>query len=136
MEYGGKFQEATRLLGIYDQLAKEMEGAFDKMVHTTVTEDQVEKLIKRLFPSVKEKDGVEASKKAQNVRDSVKAYLYGEAGGQQTHPGTAYQAYNGITGYFQNVKNYRSTQGKLVNSLLGEDAKVMQGAFTSLLKLA
>lgn len=131
----GKFQEAARLMGVYDKLQKELEEAFDKMVHTTVKEEQVEALIKRLFPSVKEVGGAEASKKAQGIREQVKAYMFGETGGQQSHPGTAYQVYNGITGYFQNVKNYRSTQGKLVNSLLGEDAKVMQGAFTSLLKL-
>lgn len=132
----GKFAQAAQLMGVYDKLARELETAFDQMVHTRVSEDQVEALIKRLFPSSKETKDTPASKRAENIREQVKSYMFGETGGQQTHPGTAYQAYNGITGYFQNVKNYRSTQGKLVNSLLGEDSKTMMSAFKHSLALS
>lgn len=131
-----KVREAGKLLGVYDKLRVELESAFDRMVNTRVSEEQVEKLIKQLFPSTKEVGDQEASKRAENIRSQVKAYMMGETGGQQTHPGTAYQFYNGITGYFQNVKNYRSTQGKLVSSLLGEDAKVMSQAFKLSLQLS
>lgn len=131
-----RIKQAGQLMGLYDMFKEEMSAALTFMSSTRVTETQVDSYIKSLFSSESEGKGKETSTRATNIRNDVKAYLYGETGGQQMFPGTAYQAYQGITGYLQNVKEYRNEEGSMGQILLGDDARLMERAFTSALAFA
>lgn len=124
-----RLREAGRVMGIYDQFAQEMSGALTHLTYKRVTEKQVDAYIARLFHSDSEAAGRATSARSANIRETVKGYLYGTAGGQQLYPGTAYQAYQGITGFFQNVKEYRTDDGVMAQQLLGDDGRTMLRAF-------
>lgn len=123
-----RLREAGKLMGLYDQFKVQMGEALTYMSKTKVQEAQVDAYIKTLFSSATAKDQ-ESSTRADNIRNQVKEYLYGTSGGQQMFAGTAYQAYQGITGFFQNVKEYRNPEGPISQQLLGDDGRIMQAAF-------
>jgi phage/plasmid-like protein (TIGR03299 family) len=130
-----RLKQAGQLMGLYDMFKEEMGAALTQMAHTRVSETQVDAYIKALFSSESEEKGKDTSTRATNIRNEVKNYLYGESGGQQMFPGTAYQAYQGITGFFQNVKEYRSTEGTMSQLLLGDDARLMEKSFNMALAM-
>ncbi len=131
-----RLKEAGRLMGIYDMFQKEMSEALTHMTKSKVTEVQVDNYIKTLFASESEEKGKETSTRATNIRNEVKEYLYGNTGGQQMFPGTVYQAYQGITGFFQNVKNFRTEESRIIQGVLGDDARTAERAFQLGLVLA
>lgn len=48
---------------------------------------------------------------------------------EATTKGTLYGAYNAVTGYFQNVRNYKNDEGKLKSILYGAGLQRSQTAF-------
>jgi phage/plasmid-like protein (TIGR03299 family) len=124
-----RLREAGRVMGLYHQFVQEMSGALTHLTYKRVSEKQVDAYIARLFPSDSEAEGRPTSMRSANIRETVKGYLYGSAGGQQLFPGTAYQAYQGVTGFFQNVKEYRTSDGVMAQQLLGDDGRTMHRAF-------
>lgn len=131
-----RLKEAGRLMGIYDMFKKDMSEALTHMTKAKLSEAQVDNYIKALFSSESEEKGKETSTRATNIRNEVKEYLYGTSGGQQMFPGTVYQAYQGITGYFQNVKSFRTEESRIVQGILGDDARTMEAAFRMALDFA
>ncbi len=132
----GKLAAALGVMGIYDQYGREMSQLFTRMTDTRLSEGQLELYVSKLFPG-NEQPGQPVHPRTQNLRQLVLDYTLSNVGGQQAHPGTVYQAYNGITGYYQNVKNYgigknketQQAEGRLVQGLLGDDGRHMQLAF-------
>lgn len=126
---GQQTLEAGRVMALYNEFCEEMSNAMTYMSKVRVSEKQVEAYIRTLFTSLTEQQGKDTSVRSANIRQTVKVYLYGNDGGQQMFPGTAYQAYQGITGFFQNVRFYRTEDGIVSQQLFGDDAKSMVQAF-------
>lgn len=122
-----RLSQAHKLMGISDHLATEMENIFNHWTKIRITDREVRKLIEAaLIPNKETLDRMQAGKLDevstyyQNMCDSAFEYAMSNPTQQQeTTAGTLYGAYNGVTGYFQNVRKYKDDTAKLKSLLYG-----------------
>jgi phage/plasmid-like protein (TIGR03299 family) len=120
-----RLENAHRVLGISNRLADQLEMVFNDWSRIRIRDAEVLRLIelamtppRETLSSINEKTSDEFSAYHRRVCDTVFEYAMTAPSQQMdTVRGTLFGAYNGITGYFQNVRNYRSAEDKL-NSLL------------------
>lgn len=97
------------------------------MVNRSYTDKEVKKLIQlAMVPSKEVLDNINAGKDDQlskvfkNICDNAYQYAMVNPSQQQdTTKGTLFGAYNAITGYFQNVKEYKSDDVKMKSLFYG-----------------
>lgn len=67
------------------------------------------------------------STRKRNMLEEVEKYTL-EGCGQQTETteGTLYGLYNGITGYFQNVKSFNNAEDKFASNIMGANSIIME----------
>jgi len=112
-------EKITQLMGVINSYTEQAQEVFTAMARTPYTDDQVKLLVKNLFVGDLKADNPEEwSTRLINLTELVMNYA-GSAKSQQlsTVRGTMFGAYNAITGYFQNAKNYASDEQKL-NSIM------------------
>lgn len=122
-----RLAQAHRLMGISDSLATEMESIFNHWTKIRITDMQVRKLIETALVPNKEVlhkmhtgDYEEVSTYYQNMCDNAYAYAMSNPTQlQETTAGTLFGAYNGVTGYFQNIRKYKDDTAKLKSQLYG-----------------
>ncbi len=122
-----RLEQAHKLMGISNQLSQEMENIFNHWTKVPVTDNQVKQLIQRVLVPNKEalhalQQGKqdECSTYYQNMCDT--AFNYAMTNDTQqlaTTRGTLFGTYNGITGYFQNVRQYKDDTAKMKSLLYG-----------------
>ncbi len=131
-----RLKEAHKVMGISNQLANEMEAIFNEWTKVRITDKEVMQLIKQAMAPSSEvlksiKNGEELSTAFTNICDN--AFLYAMSSPTQqteTTKGTLFGAYNAITGYFQNVKEYKDDDAKVKSILLGGTGQLRtQAAF-------
>lgn len=85
---------------------------------------------KETLQSLKNGGQDEYSSVFTNVVDNVLEYA-GTSPSQQeaTTKGTLFGAYNAVTGYFQNVRNYKDEEAKFKNIMYGTGLQRSQTAF-------
>ncbi len=120
-----RLEHAHQLMGISNQLSDQMESIFNQWSKVRITDTHVKKLIRMALVQNKEA----LSKLEQGQEDEISTYYRNmcetayryttENPSQQlaTTEGTLFGAYNGITGYFQNVRKYKDDTAK-VKSIL------------------
>jgi phage/plasmid-like protein (TIGR03299 family) len=117
--------QAHKLMGISDNLATEMETIFNHWTKVKITDKQVRKLIESaLIPNKEVLNRLQSGKLDevstyyQNMCNSAFEYAMSNPTQlQETTEGTLYGAYNGVTGYFQNVRKYKDETAKLKSQL-------------------
>lgn len=120
-----RLEDAHKLMGISNNLSNELEFIFNHWSKISITDRQVKKLIQMSLVQNKEalsklQNGIddEASAYYKNMCTAAFEYTIGNETQQMaTTRGTLYGAYNGITGYFQNVRKYKDDTAK-VKSIL------------------
>ncbi|MES2328569.1 MAG: DUF932 domain-containing protein [Bacteroidota bacterium] len=122
-----RLEQAHKLMGISNQLSQEMENIFNHWTKVPVTDNQVKQLIQRVLVPNKEalhalQQGKqdECSTYYQNMCDT--AFNYAMTNDTQqlaTTRGTLFGTYNGITGYFQNVRKFKDDTAKMKSLLFG-----------------
>lgn len=122
-----RLEQAHKLMGISNQLSAEMESIFNHWTKVPVTDKQVKQLIQQVLVPNKEalhalQQGKqdECSTYYQNMCDT--AFNYAMSNDTQqlaTTRGTLFGTYNGITGYFQNVRKYKDDTAKMKSLLYG-----------------
>ncbi len=122
-----RLEQAHKLMGISNQLSLQMEEIFNGWAKVPVTDTHVKKLIQHVLVPNKEalhalQQGKtdECSTYYQNMCDT--AFNYSMSNDTQqlaTTRGTLFGAYNGITGYFQNVRKYKDDTAKMKSLLYG-----------------
>ena len=133
-----RLKQAHRLMGISNNLSNEMEEVFNQWSKSRISDAGVKKLIQlALAPSKEVLANVKADRMDtltstfNNMVDA--AYEYGMSNHTQlmeTTEGTVFGAYNAVTGYFQNVRKYKTTEDKVKSILLGGNAQIKtQNAF-------
>ncbi len=133
-----RLEEAHKVMGISNNLSFQMEEIFNSWSKVRITDREVKKLIqlamvpnKEVLKNLQNGEQDELSTVFKNMVDSV--YEYGMSSPTQlveTTNGTVFGAYNAITGYFQNVRNYRNNEAKLKSILYGGTAQLRsQAAF-------
>ncbi len=127
--------EAHKLLGITNLLSLELEQIFTNMFKVKIDDKMLKSYIEQVFlPSDKlleiRAGKLELTKNQSKIIESVTDYYF-TGPGQDTEmtKGNMWGAYNAVTGYFSNVKEYKSEEKKMKNSILGHDYTIMQSAF-------
>ncbi len=133
--------EAARLMGLHSKYLNALQESFDFLASKTINTQGVEQMIKDVYLNEKQKkvivsdEDVEISTRKKNTIMAVLNYYHSDPTLEKIR-GTRYGAYNAITGYYQNVKEYSSDDLKMKNIVLqGTAWNYSQKAFDSLLKM-
>ena len=140
-----RLEQAHKVMGISDMLSAQMETIFNHWIKVAITDSEAKKLIqsalvpnKEVLKSIQEGREEELSTCFTNMVDS--AYEYAMSDPTQlmdTTKGTVFGAYNSVTGYFQNVRNYKDDEAKLTSLLMGGTGQIRtQSAFNLCLEFA
>jgi phage/plasmid-like protein (TIGR03299 family) len=130
-----RLKEAYKVMGISNKMADELDGIFNQWTKVRITDKEVMKLIQQAMAPSKEvlkslKTGEELSTVFKNICDN--AFMYAMASPTQqteTTKGTLFGAFNAITGYFQNVKEYKDDEAKVKSIIGGTGQLRTQAAF-------
>lgn len=132
-----RLKEAHKLLGITNLLAKEMEGVFNQWARVKITDRQVKKLVQiAMAPNKETLRNLQIGKHDEfssvftNMVDNVLEYTATSPTQQlDTTKGTLFGTYNGVTGYFQNMKSYKDTETKFKSIMTGNALGKAQATF-------
>lgn len=132
-----RLKEAYKLLGITNLLAKEMEGVFNQWSKVKITDKQVKKLVQiAMAPNKETLHNLQIGKQDEfssmfiNLVENVMEYTATSPTQQmETTKGTLFGVYNGVTGYFQNVKSYKDTETKFKSIMTGNALSKAQATF-------
>jgi phage/plasmid-like protein (TIGR03299 family) len=132
-----RLKQAHTLMGISSNLGAELEGLFNNWSQIRITDNEVKKLIQVAMAPNKEvlknlemgKDD-DLSTTYTNMVDKVYEYAFTSPSQQmETTAGTLFGAYNAVTGYFQNVRNYKDEEAKFKSIIEGTAKQRAQVAF-------
>ncbi len=132
-----KLKGAQQILGRSMQLSVELEAVFNHWARVKITDREVKRLIELAMAPGKEVPQKPKSEKQEeyssifnNTVSSVMEYALTSPTQQEvTTKGTLFGAYNAVTGYFQNVKNYKDGEAKFKSIMYGAGMQKSQTAF-------
>ena len=132
-----RLKQAHQLLGITNQLADELEEVFNHWSKIRITDNAVKHLIqiamapnKEVLQSLQNGKQDELSTTYNNMVSSVMEYALTSPTQQEaTTKGTLFGAYNAVTGYFQNVRNFKDDESKFKSIMYGTGLQRSQTAF-------
>jgi phage/plasmid-like protein (TIGR03299 family) len=132
-----RLKQAHQLMGITNQLAREMEKIFNHWSRVRISDSSVKRLIqlamapnKEVLQNLHEGKQDELSTTYNNIVSSVMEFaLSSPTQQEETTKGTVFGAYNAITGYFQNVRNYKDDEAKFKSIMYGTGLQRSQKAF-------
>ena len=133
-----RLEQAHKVMGITNTLSLQLETIFNTWSKVRITDKEVKKLIqaalvpnKEVLKNLQSGNGEDLSTCFVNMCDN--AYEYAMNNPTQlmdTTQGTVFGAYNAITGYFQNVRNYKDDEAKVKSLLMGGTGQLRtQAAF-------
>jgi phage/plasmid-like protein (TIGR03299 family) len=122
-----RLEEAHKVMGISNELSVQLESVFNRWAKIRITDQNIKQLIQLAMVPNKEAlhklsggNADEISTILKNMCDHVFEYAMTSPTQQtETTKGTIFGAYNAITGYFQNVRNYKNDEAKLKSLLFG-----------------
>lgn len=133
-----QLEQAHKIMGITYQLSEQLETTFKRWSRTPVTDAEVKRLIALamapndvVFQAVRDKrTDTEFSKHYTNMIEDVYTYAMSNPTQQMASTaGTLFGAYNAITGYYQNVKSFRSESDKVESIMFGSGGDRSKKAF-------
>lgn len=132
-----RLKQAHTLMGISHQMGEELEELFNHWSTIRITDKQVKKLIQvAMAPNKEVIQNLELglldklSTTYTNIVDNAFAYAMGnETQQMETTAGTLFGAYNAITGYYQNVRNFKDGDAKFKSIMDGTAKQRAQAAF-------
>lgn len=122
-----RLEQAHKLMGITNTLSAQLETIFNRWSKVQISDPEVKKLIQQaMCPNKEVYSNLQAGKEDalstafKNVCDNAFIYaMSNETQTMNTTRGTLFGAYNAVTGYFQNVRNYKNDEAKLKSLLYG-----------------
>ena len=132
-----RLAEAHKLMQISNSMSDELSGIFNQWAKVRITDHEVKHLIqvamvpnKETLSNLLQGRTDELSTVYTNMVDKVYEYAMSAPSQQQdTTAGTLFGAYNAVTGYFQNVRNYKDGEAKLRSVMDGTGRLRAQAAF-------
>ncbi len=127
-----RLEDAHKVMGLANTLSNQLEGIFNKWAKVRINDHEVRKLIQlALCPNKETLDLLskgaedEVSTLFKNTVEDAFAYaMTSDTQQMETTKGTVFGAYNAVTGYYQNVRNYKDDEAKLQNIVLGGTAQM------------
>lgn len=116
-----RLEQAHKVMGISNDLSKELESVFNRWAKVRICDPEVKKLIRiAMTPDKEVLQNVQAGKDDElstcfrNMCNAAYEYAMSNPTQQtETTKGTLFGAYNSVTGYFQNVRTYKDDEAKL-----------------------
>lgn len=132
-----KLKVAHKMLGISNQLSVEMEAIYNRWSRVRITDPELKRLIqmamvpnKEVYENLKFGREDELSSHFNNMVSSVFDYaMTSPTQQEETTKGTVFGAYNAVTGYFQNVRNFKDDEAKFKSIMYGTGFNRAQTAF-------
>lgn len=132
-----KLKEAHKMLGLSNQLSVELEAIFNRWSRVRISDPEIKRLIQlAMIPNKETHDKLktgkddEVSSHYNNMVSRVFDYAMTSQTQQETTTrGTLFGAYNAVTGYYQNVRNYKDDEGKFKSIMYGTGFDRSQTAF-------
>jgi len=132
-----RLKQAHTLMGISHKISEELQELFNYWTNVRITDKQVKKLIQvAMAPNKEVIQNLELglldklSTTYTNIVDNAFAYAMGnETQQMETTAGTLFGAYNAITGYYQNVRNFKDGDAKFKSIMDGTAKQRAQVAF-------
>lgn len=126
-----RLEEAHRVMGLANTLSTQLESIFNQWTKVRITDTEVKKLIqlalcpnKETLDALKQGAEDELSTVFRNtVEDAFSYAMIADSQQMDTTKGTLFGAYNAVTGYYQNVRNYRNDESKLQSIVMGGTAQ-------------
>ncbi|HRO45883.1 DUF932 domain-containing protein [Agriterribacter sp.] len=132
-----RLETAHKIMGISSKLTEQMEQIFNQWSKVRVTDPDLKKLIqlamvpnREVLHDIQDGKDNELSTCFKNICDN--AFNYAQSAPSQqlaTTRGTLFGVYNAVTGYFQNVRSYKSEEMKLKSIMEGNAMIRNQKAF-------
>lgn len=127
-----RLEQAHKVMGISYKLSEQLEEVFNNWTKVKITDPELHRLIQlAMVPNKEVLDNINKGKFDElsicfnNMCDSVFEYAMTSPTQQtETTKGTLFGAYNSVTGYFQNVRNYKDDEAKLKSILYGGTAQM------------
>lgn len=127
-----RLEDAHKVMGLANTLSNQLEGIFNQWAKVKVTDGEVRKLIqlalcpnKETFELLKKGADDEISAVFKNTVEDAFAYaMISDTQQMDTTKGTLFGAYNAVTGYYQNVRNYKDDEAKLQSIVMGGTAQM------------
>jgi len=122
-----RLEQAHKVMGISNNLSVELETIFKQWAKVRITDTEVKRLIQFALAPNKEvladlKAGRETLFSQQFAAVCEDVFVYSQTTPSQQTPttkGTLFGAYNAVTGYYQNIRSYKSEESKLKSLLYG-----------------
>lgn len=122
-----RLKEAHKVMGMVNTVTPLLEQVFNQWTRVKITDPEVKKLIqiamapnKEVLENLRLGKEDENSTAFKNICEDVFSYgIMSETQQFETTKGTLFGAYNAVTGYFQNVRNYKDNDAKLKSILYG-----------------
>ena len=122
-----RLEQAYKVMGITNTLSQQLEEIFNNWSKVKITDKEVYRLIQlALIPNKEVLHHIQRGREDElstlflNTCNSAYEYAMGNETQQlETTRGTLFGAYNGVTGYFQNVRPYKTDEAKLTSLLYG-----------------
>ncbi|WP_462253998.1 DUF932 domain-containing protein [Ferruginibacter sp.] len=127
-----RLEQAHKVMGISNQLSIQLEGIYNQWAKVRITDKEVQKLIKlamvpnkEVLQDIEKGELDELSTCFKNMCNDVYEYNMTSPSQQyETTKGTVFGTYNAITGYFQNIRNYKDEEAKMKSLLYGGTAQL------------
>lgn len=126
-----RLNQAHKVMGLANTLSNQLEEIFNHWTTVRITDEQVKKLIQlAMCPNKETLDLIHKGREEEfsglfrNVVDRAFAYaMMSDSQQLETTKGTVFGAYNAVTGYYQNVHNFKDEEAKVQNIILGGTAQ-------------
>ncbi len=133
-----KLRNLDKVLNMTNENAINLSKSFNRLQDIRVSDIEMEKLTMEVLNILPMKETGKLSTKSKNILENVLNY-YQFGLGQSEIKGTAWGVLNGITGYLQNVKNYRSDENSFnatfIKSGISNATTIRQKLFDKLLEI-
>ncbi|WP_413670126.1 DUF932 domain-containing protein [Mucilaginibacter sp. Mucisp86] len=128
---GDRLREAHKIMGMVNTLSPMLQDIYNHWATVRITDSQVQQLIRQAMCPNKEVYNMLAHGQFDDTSTAFKnmcndAFEYAMSSDTQqliTTKGTVFGAFNAVTGYFQNVRNYADDTAKMDNLIFGGTAQ-------------
>jgi phage/plasmid-like protein (TIGR03299 family) len=144
-----RLKEAHKLLGIHSELVTEQESYFNILKDRQITPEEFKTYVCHMFLSKSEVEAVayaglknlgeieSITTRKMNIMKSVSDYfVLGPGQDLRTTKETMWGAYNAITGYYHNARNFADADTKMRRNLYGANYISLHKAYTCAIDIA
>lgn len=113
-----QLRKAHEIMGISNLLSKELNELYNKMAKTPINDKALDQFFISSLDLKIDTETNKLSTRGENILSSIKEY-YEVGPGQEQFTGTLWGAYNAVTGFYQNVRDYKSQENKMNQIMFG-----------------